>query len=77
MKDIKLLPPEDLFVLLERAFRRKARDCDACLFTLPHWVSADGAGANWSVIPSAACSDTCRGILEDLVARHQVSYRLG
>ena len=76
MKVTKPLPPEDLFVLLERAYRRKARSCDACVFTLPYRVGADAFDANWSVIPSAACTDTCRGILEDVVAHHQATYRL-
>lgn len=76
MKVTTPLPAEDLFVLLERAYRRRARACGACVFTLPYRTDSDPLDANWSVIPSAACSDTCRGVLEDVVAQHQATYRL-
>ncbi len=69
------MPPEDLFVLLERAYRRKARSCSSCVFTLPYRTEAD-VDASWSIIPSAACSDPCRAVLEDVVAQHQATYHL-
>lgn len=71
------LPAADLFVVLEKAYRRKARNCDACNFSLPFRTEANGAyDANWSVIPSSGCCGTCRDILEDLIAEHQATYRL-
>lgn len=71
------LPASDLFVVLEKAYRRKARNCDACNFSLPFRTASDGAyDANWSVIPSSSCCGTCRDILEDLIAEHQAAYRL-
>ena len=73
----QMLSPEDLFVRLERAFRRRARVCRGCVFTLPFRIRhANGNGADWSVIPSSECSETCRFILEDLVTEHQQAYQL-
>jgi len=71
------LPASDLFVLLDRAFRRKARECSQCAFTLPfHLPKRSGSRANWSVVAGAACSERCRLILEELVAEHQSAYEL-
>ena len=71
------LPAADLFVVLEKAYRRKARNCDACNFSLPFRTDAGSpAASNWAVIPSGECCDTCRDILEDLIEEHQASYRL-
>ncbi|HUP98686.1 MAG TPA: hypothetical protein VM073_12120 [Usitatibacter sp.] len=68
---------EDLFVVLERAFRRRTRACDACVFTVPYRVwSSDPRAPNWAIVPSADCSETCRSILEELVVQHQQAYRL-
>ena len=67
----------DLFVVLEKAYRRRTRNCDACNFSLPFRTDARSEyEANWSVIPSSGCCGTCQLILEDLIAEHQVSYRL-
>lgn len=71
------LPAADLFVVLERAYRRKVRNCHACKFSLPFRTDVRGVSdANWSVIPSGECCGTCRDILEDLIAEHQATYRL-
>jgi hypothetical protein len=32
--------------------------------------------ADWSVAASAACSDKCKLILDELLAQHQSTYRL-
>ena len=69
------LKPADLYVMLERAFRRESRNCVDCSFTLPHALATAGKG-DWSVIPSTSCSEACRMILEDVVARHRLMYRL-
>ena len=67
----------DLFVVLERAYRRKAPNCDACNFSLPFRTDTRSAyEGNWSVIPSSGCCGTCQLILEDLIAEHQLAYRL-
>ena len=66
----------DLFVLLERDFRRRSRSCPRCTFSLPFRTSGGCPhGANWSVI-SSGCSPVCESILEDVVASFQRSYRL-
>ena len=65
----------DLYVMLERAFRRESRNCVHCSFTLPHALATAGGG-DWSVIPSPSCSEACRMILEDLVVRYRKMYRL-
>lgn len=73
------LPPADLFVLLDKAYRRKARRCGSCGFSLPYRVFRDGsdrADGAWAVIPSEDCSHECRGILEELVGSFQKSHRL-
>lgn len=71
------LAASDLFVVLERAYRKRARDCAACAFSLPYRTdSPDTPDANWSIIPSSGCCGQCRNILEDVVAEHQASYRL-
>lgn len=69
------LAPADLYVMLERAFRRESRNCVDCSFTLPHALANSGAG-DWSVIPSTSCSEACRMILEDVVSRYRQMYRL-
>lgn len=76
MTHTQLVGAPDLFVLLERAFRSRARGCDACVFTLPFRIAERPGTPNWSVIPCAECSDTCRGVLEELVEKFQSSYRL-
>ena len=71
-----LLDPADLYVVLERAFRRETRSCPRCSFSLP-FRTDDGCahGANWSVLP-ANCSPLCESILEDVVTKLQRNYRL-
>jgi hypothetical protein len=71
------LPAPDLFVVLDRAFRRRARECSGCAFTLPFHLPKRRAGAaNWSVAAAAACSEKCKLILDELVAQHQSTYEL-
>ena len=71
------LPPTDLFVLLERAYRRRARGCEACMFSLPYRTdSSEAPHSNWSIIPSSGCCGLCRHILEDVLAEFQAAYRL-
>jgi hypothetical protein len=68
------LGPLDLFAVLEQAYRRHNL-CHTCTFTLPQRVSRRRDGA-WMVIPSSACTQRCRDVLDDLVARYQDAYRL-
>ena len=67
---------EDLFAVLDLAFRRH-KGCLACSFSLPEpVVPRDPDDANWTVIPSATCSEDCRDVLDQLIARYQAAYRL-
>ncbi|MEO7743377.1 MAG: hypothetical protein ABIR98_10600 [Usitatibacter sp.] len=71
------LAAADLFVVLERAYRQKARNCAACNFSLPFRTGPrDACDANWSVIASSECCDICKLILEELIAKHQARYTL-
>ena len=65
--------PSDLFVYLDRAFRRRSRGCRACDFSLPYPLP-DASG--WTVDPARSCSSVCRLILEDLVDEYRAAYRL-
>lgn len=75
-KSASKLDPSELFVLIDREFRRRTRSCDRCVFSVPfRFRSRRRRGrANWSVIPSEACSPTCRFILDDVVSEHQAAY---
>ena len=70
--------PQDLFVVLDKAYRRRARRCGHCGFSLPFPVfrDDDGSPASWSVIPSEQCTPECLDVLDELVASFQKSYRL-
>ena len=73
----KSLAAADLFVVLEKAYRRRAKKCHACNFSLPFLTDARSASdANWTVIPSEGCCGVCKLILEDLISEHQATYRL-
>lgn len=78
MKHAVSMTATDLFVLLEREYRKRARECEACFFSLPYRIDPTGPGeANWSVVPSTGCEKShCRLVLEELVASHQAAYRL-
>ena len=73
MPALQSTTPSDLFVILERAFRRRSRGCKACEFSLPY--ALPGADT-WSVEPAKSCSSVCRQILEDLVDEYRGSYCL-
>lgn len=73
MKQRNPLKAADLYVMLERAFRRETRNCVDCSFSLPYAVASAG---DWSVIPANTCSDACRMVLDDLVGRYRAMYRL-
>ena len=65
--------PSDLFVVLERAFRRRSRGCKACDFSIPYPMPDANT---WGVDPGESCSHFCRLILEDLVDEFRGAYRL-
>jgi hypothetical protein len=75
MKDRNPLQAADLYVMLERALRRESRNCHACTFSL-HAMADSGKHGDWSIISGQSCSDSCRTILEDIVARYRDKYSL-
>jgi hypothetical protein len=68
----------DLFVLLDREFRRrKPRECDACFVQLPYRIDApEGYGANWEVLTLPKCKHECDSVLEEIVQEYQARYEL-
>lgn len=67
----------ELFVLLDREFRRrKLRDCPDCYVQIPYRVDARGDAANWEVVTPPGCTNGCAAALEDLVAEYQALYEL-
>ena len=67
----------DLFVLLDREFRRRQpRECAQCYVPLPFRVDApDNGNANWEVV-IASCPIACESVLQELVAEFQQRYEL-
>lgn len=71
------LSASDLFAMLDRDFRRRARQCTKCYFSMPYRLfSSDRNPGNWSVIPSSSCSHYCEAILDDVVSGYRSTYRL-
>jgi hypothetical protein len=68
----------DLFVLLDREFRRrKSRECQMCFVQLPFRVDARDADApNWEVLLGPDCDRGCTLALEEIVAELQDLYAL-
>jgi hypothetical protein len=70
------LNASDLYVVLEKAFRRRARDCAGCTFTIPYAQPARDGHDDWSVLLTHNCSPRCVGILEEVVTRAREEYQL-
>jgi hypothetical protein len=71
-----VLRDADLFVEMEKAFRRKSRECKACTFSMPFRTDDANLTSNWSMMPAETCSLDCRMIFEDLLAEYQANYTL-
>jgi hypothetical protein len=66
----------DLFVLLDREFRRrKARECASCVVQLPYRVD-ERNDANWQVVAPTPCSRGCSVVFEEIVEEFQGLYAL-
>jgi len=67
----------DLFVLLDREFRRRQpRECAQCYVQLPFRVDVPVNGnANWEVVITR-CPVACESVLQELVAEFQERYEL-
>jgi hypothetical protein len=67
----------DLFVLLDREFQRRKRQCDACFVSLPFPVDRRSPeGPNWETILPAGCEARCDALLQEIVAGMQLTYEL-
>lgn len=68
----------DLFVLIDREFRRRRpRECAACYVPLPYRVDRKENGhANWEIITPTTCGRGCDLLLEEIVSDFQQRYRL-
>lgn len=71
-----MITPADLWVLLDREFRRRRpRECETCFVPFPFRVDAPDGAPNWE-IDIRACGDRCQLILEELVQYYQDKHDL-
>ena len=68
----------DLFVLLDREFRRrKPRECATCYVSLPYRIDTRaGEGTNWEIVLPSGCGWGCDLLLEEIVGEFQELYKL-
>ena len=68
----------DLYVLLQREFRRRQpAGCDACFVQLPFRVDRlDDEASNWELVMPPPCRRGCAPILEELVQEFAMLYDL-
>ena len=68
----------DLFVLVDREFRRrKARECTTCYVSLPYRVDrGEAEDANWEIVLPASCRWGCDLLIEEIVGEFQSRYEL-
>lgn len=72
-----LVNPADLWVLLDREFRRRRpRECEACFVAFPFRVDATEGEPNWDVDIRTGCGTRCELILEELVQELRSSHNL-
>jgi len=78
MDNITTLAAADLFVLLDREYRRRCpRECADCSMSLPYFVEPDGESpSNWDIIMPPPCPARCVDIMERIVADFRERYRL-
>ena len=68
----------DLYVLLQREFRRRQDPaCKLCFVQLPFRVDrADANSPNWEVIVPPTCGRGCRELILELAAEYGALYDL-
>lgn len=79
MKNRTELQAADLYVLLQREFRRRqSPQCTQCFVQLPYRVDRNGDddGANWEVAIPPRCAQGCADLIEDLVQEFRALYDL-
>ena len=72
------LAAADLFVLLDREFRRRRpRECVGCFVQLPYRIDTfAGDGSNWEVTSLPECELGCNVLLEEIVEELRARYAL-
>ena len=71
------LAAADLFVLLDREFRRRRpRECESCEAQLPYRVERGNALANWEAMVPMGCSQRCATVFEEMLGEFQRLYDL-
>jgi hypothetical protein len=77
MKTRTEIDAADLYVLLQREFRRRQPSCDACFVQLPFRVDRREEHApNWEVVMPPQCGKGCTALLEELVLEYGLVYDL-
>ncbi len=67
----------DLYVLLQREFRRRQDPrCNACFVQLPFRVDRVDDSPNWEVLLPPPCAYGCQDIIVDLVGEFGLQYDL-
>jgi hypothetical protein len=71
------LRSSDLFVLLEKAFRRRSPECGGCTFSIP-WAHHNHGDPteDWTVTLTNSCSPRCTAVLEEILSRYRREYAL-
>jgi len=78
MKNRTPIAAADLYVMLQREFRRRQiSDCSTCYVQWPFRVDrSDGNTANWEVIVPSSCTNNCREVLNEVVDDFSRRYDL-
>ena len=78
MKNRTPIAAADLYVLLQREFRRRqVPDCTSCYVQLPFRVDRpDDDTANWEVIIPNACDYGCREVMDSVIEDFSGRYDL-
>jgi hypothetical protein len=68
----------DLYVLLQREFRRRQTpECEACYVQLPFRVDRqEEHSANWEMVMPPPCKLACSAVAEEIVSEFQQLYDL-
>ena len=78
MKNRTPIAAADLYVMLQREFRRRQiPDCSSCYVQLPFRVDrSDAQVANWEVIVPSSCSYNCREVMDEVIEDFSRRYDL-
>ena len=78
MKNRAEIYAADLYVLLQREFRRRqSSECSSCYVQLPYRVDRqDRDSANWEVSLPLPCPHRCRALMDELAGEFAQLYDL-